>query len=253
MRVMNGGKRRYKRRRIKTKSILIILAILLLLLACAAIYILNTYKIKTVYVEGNVHYTEDEIKQIVMAGRFGDNSLYLSLKYSNREITDIPFVETMDVTIMSPDTIKIHVYEKALAGCIEHLGVYIYFDKDGIVVETSSQITEGIPVVTGISFRQVILNQRLPADDEDIFLTILDLTKLMDKYQVYADYINFNSLNNITLLYDNIRVNLGKAEYLDEKIMELPYILPSLSGESGVLKMENYSDPSQDITFVKDS
>lgn len=253
MRVINGGKRRPARRRIRIKYILLILLILLLIVAGIVLYILNVYHVKTVYVEGNIHYTEDDIKNIVMEGRLGDNSLFLSLKYRNRDITNVPFVETMDVTIISPDTIKIHVYEKALAGCIEHLGVYVYFDKDGIVVETSSQITEGIPIVTGLSFHQIVLNQKLPIDDEELFLSILNITKIMEKYQVYADRIHFNTQKEITLYYDNIRVNLGQADNLDEKIMELPGLLPNLEGQSGVLKMESYTNSTEDITFVKDS
>ena len=95
-------------------------------------YLLETYRVVNVYVEGNVHYTDDEIKELIMTGDYGDNSLYLSHKYKNKEVTDIPFVETINVKILSKDSVKITVYEKALAGYVEYLGKYIYFDKDGI-------------------------------------------------------------------------------------------------------------------------
>lgn len=52
-------------------------------LAAGAFYVIQTHTIQTVYVEGNVHYTEDEIKSFVMEGFLGNNSLYLSLKYKN--------------------------------------------------------------------------------------------------------------------------------------------------------------------------
>ena len=42
----------------------------------------------------------------------------------------VPFVEKMDVSVVDPHTIKIEVYEKALAGYVEYLGHYMYFDKD---------------------------------------------------------------------------------------------------------------------------
>ena len=48
-------------------------------------YIRAAYTVRTVYVEGNVHYTEDEIKAIVMDGFLGDNSLYLFLNIKTRE------------------------------------------------------------------------------------------------------------------------------------------------------------------------
>lgn len=61
-----------------------IIGILLLALGGGAVALHSVYTVRTVYVEGNVHYTEDEIKEIVMSGPLGDNSLYLSLKYRDR-------------------------------------------------------------------------------------------------------------------------------------------------------------------------
>ena len=81
-------------------------------------YLASTYTIKNVYVEGNLHYSKEEIKEIVMDGPLGNNSLYLSFKYRNKGVENIPFVDVMNVEVPSPDTIKIVVYEKALAGYI---------------------------------------------------------------------------------------------------------------------------------------
>lgn len=91
---------------------IVIIGILLLALGGGAVALHSVYTVRTVYVEGNVHYTEDEIMEIVMSGPLGDNSLYLSLKYRDRGIQDIPFVDVMNVSILAPDTIKITVYEK---------------------------------------------------------------------------------------------------------------------------------------------
>ena len=50
------------------------------------------YEVKNVIVEGNKHYSSQEIQDMLMTGYLGDNSLYLSLKYKNKEISDIPFI-----------------------------------------------------------------------------------------------------------------------------------------------------------------
>ena len=65
---------------------IVIIGILLLALGGGAVALHSVYTVRTVYVEGNVHYTEDEIMEIVMSGPLGDNSLYLSLKYRDRGI-----------------------------------------------------------------------------------------------------------------------------------------------------------------------
>ena len=128
----------------KTRRTLILSAVMLFLLTVLIsgyVYIVRNYTVTTVYVEGNVHYTNEEIMEMVMGGRYGNNSLLLSLKYQDKGITDIPFIQTMDVAIEAKDTIRITVYEKALAGYVSYLGRYVYFDKDGIVVETSTEKT----------------------------------------------------------------------------------------------------------------
>ena len=211
----------------------------------------SVFRVQNVSVEGNVHYTSEEIEAMVLTDRLSYNSLYLSLKYRNKEIRDIPFIETMSVRVDSPDSITIRVYEKSVAGYVEYMGRYMYFDRDGIVVESSETRTEGIPQVTGIRFDHVVLYEALPVKNTDIFQEILSITQMLSKHQITTDKIYFNESNEITLYFDNIRAKLGKAN-LEEKVMRLEQILPNLSGESGVLDLQNYSEDRKNVTFQKD-
>ncbi|WP_035796216.1 cell division protein FtsQ/DivIB [Butyrivibrio sp. WCD3002] len=225
-------------------------AIVLLIAALSAgIYIYKNYTVVNTYVDGNTHYTDQEIMDMVMDGRFGHNSIYLSFKYRNKAITGIPFVEKMDVEVVSPDTIKINVYEKAVAGYVKYLDRYIYFDRDGIVVETSSEPSEGVPLVLGLSFDYVVLHEKLPVEDESIFAEILDVTQVLTKYELEADKIFFDSEFHIYIYFGSVEVSLGTNENIDEKIIQLQYILPKLEGKSGVLEMSDYSSNTQNITF----
>lgn len=215
-------------------------------------YIVTTYKVTTVYVDGNIHYSSEEIMDMVMTGRYGDNSLYLSFKYKDKGIEGVPFVEKMDVNILDPNTIRINVYEKALAGYVEYLGRYMYFDKDGIVVESSKKQTAGIPQVTGLKFDYVVLNDPLPIENEEIFKTVLNITQLLDKYELTADKIFFDSDYDLTLHFDGVRVTLGDSSEIDQKIMRLQYILPKLEGKRGTLRMENHTEDTKNTTFDED-
>ena len=250
----NSG-RKEKVRFGKTKRMMILSAVLLSLLGfliAAYIYIINNYTVTTVHVEGNIHYTNEEIMEMVMGGAYGDNSLLLSLKYRDKGIENIPFIEMMDVTVEARDTIRITVYEKALAGYVAYLGRYVYFDKDGIVVETSTEKTEGIPQVTGLKFDHVILHERLPVEKPEVFAEILNITQQLDKYSMSADKIYFDANYQITLLFGEARVALGNDIYIEEKIMNLQYILPDLLGKSGVLDMREYSEDTKSYSFEQD-
>ncbi|MBR1852640.1 MAG: cell division protein FtsQ [Lachnospiraceae bacterium] len=240
----------------KKKTIIIFLIVISILSVIGGVgwYEWDKHTIQTVYVEGNIHYTQEEICAMVMDGTFGNNSLYLSMKYKNRSITDVPFLDEMDVKILTPDTIKITVYEKALAGYVKYMDTYIYFDKDGYVVESSSMRTQNIPQVTGLKFDYAVLGQPLPVaeDEKEIFGTILELTKLLNKYKLNADKIFFHSDSQITVYFGKTRVALGdETAYLEDKLMSLPEMLPKLADESGTLQMETYNDGGQ-YTFKPD-
>lgn len=237
------------------KSLFIIggsLFVVLLILAGVFLYILDNYKVSTVYVEGNHHYSNDEIMDIVMEGRFGNNSIYLSSKYRDKSIKGVPFVEKMDITVLDPNTIKIEVYEKALAGYVEYLERYMYFDKDGTVVETAEEKTPGIPLVSGLSFDYVIVGESLPVENKEIFQTILTITQLLNKYGIKIDRIYFGTDESLALFFDDVKVSLGDGSDLDEKIMELQFILPELEGRKGTLRMENYTEETKTVSFEPD-
>ena len=222
----------------------------LLLLIAAAGYARQVYAIQTVYVEGNVHYTEEEIKAIVMEGFLGDNSLYLSLKYKKKGIEGIPFVDVVDVDILSPDTIKIIVYEKVLTGCIRYLDTYVYFDRDGYVVESAGVRTVGVPQVIGLQFDHMAVGEKLPVENGEIFDSILSITKLLQKHQLSPDKIYFNGSGAVTLYFGAVRVALGsEPAVLEDKLMALKGLLPSLEGKSGVLQMQTYDADSGKYIF----
>lgn len=242
------GKRRLKSSMIAVSVFMVVFCILFGIYQ----YIIQNYKVTTIYVEGNVHYTNEEIISMVMDGPYGDNSLLLSLKYKDRNIEDVPFIANMNVSVLDPHTVKIEVYEKALAGYVEYLERYMYFDRDGVVIESSTKKTAGIPMVTGLDFDYVILHEPLPVEDDEIFKDILSITQLVNKYNLSIDRIYFGGDNTLTLYFEEVKVALGAREYLEEKIMQLQYMLPELSGKSGTLRMENYTEETKTITFEPD-
>lgn len=242
-----GGRRKYIWTRVGIGCV-----IMLFVLVCTIIF-LKSFAITDVKVDGNYHYTKEQIENIVLSDKTWKNSVFLWLKYRNKSITDIPFVERIDVTVENKNTICVNVYEKALAGYVSYLGTYMYFDKDGIVVENSGVLTPSIPEVSGLKFNHVILHEPLPVEDREVFQKILNMTNLLKKHNISATKIQFNSMGEMNLYFDGVKVLLGSETEIDEKIMRLAAILPSLEGKTGTLHMETYSESSKDITFESDN
>ena len=220
-------------------------------LAVTVLLLYVTHTVTEVKVTGNTFHSQDEITDIVCQGPLGlgRNSLYLSWKYHNRAVEGVPFVEKMTVKITSPHAIEIRVVEKVLAGYVDYLGDYMYFTRDGTVVEASTQKVDGVPEVTGLKFSHIILGRKLPVADAGVFDRILDITQLLSKYSLTIDKIYFDASSNMTLFYGKVRVNLGQDTYTEEKIANLSQILPDLTGKNGSIDMSDFTPDTTSISF----
>ena len=67
-----------------------------------------------------------------------------------------------------------------------------------------------------------------------------------------VDRIYFASDGTLTLYFENVKAALGTKEYLEEKIMKLQYMIPSLEGKSGTIRLENYSEDNKNTSFEPD-
>lgn len=212
---------------------------------------MGIFRVTKAEVTGNSYYTEEEILNMVM----GDykNSLYLMAQYDYLGGKEIPFIDRVEIKLVSPSHIKIRVYEKTLIGYVSYMGSNLYFDKDGTVVESSSEVLEGIPRIKGLKFDTLTLYQPLAVENEEVFDILLSMTQMMKKYELEPDAITLqNDGTQIVLTFDQVRINLGAGEKMDEKAARIKSLLPDLAERSGTLHMEEYTNESTNISFIKD-
>lgn len=226
----------------KKKKKWLFFLILLLVIGMAALGVIAAFQIKSVEITGNEHYTDEEIRELVMGDAYSNNGLYLYLKYQYGETEPIPFIDKIEVTLESNSKVKIRVYEKSIVGYVSYMGANLYFDKDGVVVENSSEVMEGVPCITGLEFHALTLYKPLAVKNKAVFKTIVDVTQLMTKYELTPDRIEFRNDTEVVLHFENVRVMLGEDDMLDDKVATVKKLLPELSGKSGVLHMEEGID-----------
>ena len=174
------------------KKVLIGILVLMILLVIAAFVVVNVFVVKNVKVEGNELYEEQLITDTVLNDEYSWNSLYVLLKYTFIDIENVPFIDTMEVSLADPQTLKIKVYEKGMLGYlyIAAIGENAYFDKDGFVVETSTRIIEGVPKIEGITCDEVVLYEKLPIDSQKL-RELLTLTQTLKRDNLNPDIIHF--------------------------------------------------------------
>lgn len=240
-------RRRKKRRKIG----LYILLILILLIAAGVFIVMNVFTVENVDVEGNELYSSTQIENMVLNDEYSWNSLYVDLKYRFVDIGEVPFVDTMEVSLDNPHTVHIKVYEKGMLGYlyINSIGQNAYFDKDGFVVETSTEVIDGVPKITGISCEEVVLYEKLQLENSDILRDLLNLTQTLKKYNLLPDEIQYDSNMEPVLYYGTIQVKIGSEDNLSQKVVRLSIILPQLDGLSGTLHLETWTPETTDIIW----
>ncbi|MGI6118893.1 MAG: cell division protein FtsQ/DivIB [Bilifractor sp.] len=118
--------------------------------------------------------------------------------------------------------------------------------------ETITPALTDVPLITGLDVGEAKVGEKLEVKDSSVFQTIFALTKLIDKLDIQPDSVEFDSSLNMTLHYENVRIQLGSDDLLEEKMTRAAAILPDLTGMSGVLHLENYSSDTENIIFDSD-
>lgn len=209
------------------------------------------FQVKTITVEGNTSYTEEEIKDMVLTGPLRFNSFLISKKDTSKDTKDIPFIKSIEIRQTGRNSILIQVNEKQLAGYIRYLDGYLFLNKEGVVTESTVEPIKGVPLVDGLKFDHILLNEKLPTGDKEIFTTIMGISRMVEKNAIPIDRISVGEANQITLHTGSVSVQMGKDEHMEEKITHLAAILPKLEGMEGTLHLEGVTNTSTNITFER--
>ncbi len=223
----------------KFKKILAALA--LLAAGTAALYF--GFHIDSVKVEGTEIYTKDEIQRSVFARKFSDNEIMFMIYNKLFGINKLPFVEDIEVVYESRDTVLLRVYDRTISGCIKYMGQFVYFDRDGRVLQSLPERRKGVPIVTGINFKDFTIGEKFQVDKDDgrLFNAIMNVSQLIGHYGIDVKRIHVND-GEITIYSGNVQVYLGKKEMYNDQLAALSSVLKTANDKklSGVINMENY-------------
>ena len=238
--------------KLSKKNQLKVTGLIAVLLLAGVIFFFTYYQVDEVQVMGSSHYSEKQIKKMVLRGPMASNSVLAPLIYTKKNTKDVPFVEGYTVTRLNRHTICVSVKEKDIVGCIPYLDSY-YFDRNGTFIESSTERNEKIPFFDGIKVKHVIYNEELPIKDKMVMNTAVALSTIFQKNDKIPDHIEFSDDGQISLLYGDITVKLGKDEYLEDKMTRVLAILPLISDKKGILHAENVNDNSKMITLEQET
>ncbi len=246
-------KRKRKKNSINKKPVYIVIMLIVLVILCVYLYkLVFVTKVDKITVSGNKFITVDEFKKHMFEGESSISTieLFFADKYKDKKV--IPYVETYKVNISWPAKVSITVYEKKIMGYVETMGSNMFFDKDGIVVESSKEQLVGIPKVLGIGNDSITLHHKIECDNKDIFSNITKMKQLADKYNIVISQIEFDVDYNAKLYVNDVRVLIGKCEYIEEKMFELSQLYEKIYMLKGELNLKECKGEATNIIFKPD-
>ena len=234
---------RYRRRKKRFLAIGAAAALLLILV------FLSLLQIRTVQVSGNARYTAQEMEALIFDTKLSRNPVYCYLSSRFRPHKTIPFVEDYQIVLRGLSEAEIIVYGKSVVGYVEYMNSMMYFDKDGIIVESTGEQLPGIPQITGRKFGHIVLHRPLPVEDAGIFGEILNLTQMLSVEEIAAEQIHFSPQGEATLYIGTLTVELGDNRSMNGKLSELKDILRDYPSLEGTLYLDTYDEANSNPLY----
>lgn len=234
--------RRRKRKDIPIFGFLLFFLLLILLLIST--------RVNKITFLGNRQYSNKELEKLIFSEDLDYNSAYAFVKDKWKPHKTLPFVDRYELHWKNPFSLDIIVYEKNIVGYVEYMSGNLYFDGDGIVVESTKKKLPGIPKITGLKFSKVSLYKTLPVEDKAVFRDILNLSASLKAENLECDHIDYDAMSNATLYRGDIKVLLGNNEDMEQKLSSLKDILPALSGRKGTLDLTKYRGRKEKEAYV---
>lgn len=224
--------------RIRHKKLWILLGVLCVLLFCVFFF-----RVKKVTIVGNTYYSQSDMVEMFQSNIFEKNILTFWLMNKCSLTPDLEFVREYEVSYPNVNEICIKLYEKPIVAGIAYSNQYIYFDKDGMVLQSEEKPIENIPLFETKNLTTFSLYNKVQMEDEGLLKQIMNLANLFQHYKVKWDKVEFDEENNAILWIKKIQVLLGKKDNYDEQISALSSVLENNSqkeNQEGTFDLRNY-------------
>jgi len=143
-----------------------------------------------------------------------DENIFLVSEQKVKETLETnPYIKSAALEKEYPDILKISIVERKPAGYVKYNNdTFLLIDQEGYVLETTTEMTEDLPLTTGLKFNTFVLGQPLAIDGNDAFFVIVTLTNLINKYEINGSSvkIDLHDLDNIKFSVHNVEFLFGK-------------------------------------------
>lgn len=236
----------------KNKKRTICAIILVIMMACFwFIVFLLLFQVRKINITGNEFLSKSSVAEWIEEDELSTNSLYVWWKFNFSHYKKPAAVEDVKVSLSNPWTVKVKVKEKQIVGYLIVDDQFVYFDKDGLVLEKTNEWRDNIPGIEGLNVSKAELYKELPVSKgyKKVFSNLLEMSSSLKKYKLKPDRVICKD-EDIYLYFGKKCVLLGNKNFPD-KIAQIPPIFDKLGDKTGTLHLERFDEFNTTITFAE--
>lgn len=243
----NMGSRASKKRKKKKNHHLYAAIVLVLGTIIITLGIVLLFYIQEIQVTGNQYCRSQEIIDCVQNDKASTNAIYVKIKYALGRGKKPACLDTMEVHMKNPWTLKVTVKEKQVVGYVKNKKTYLWLDKEGLVVSKENEAPAEVPRIEGFKLKQKKRYEQLRTSNAAIFSKALDACEESLKYGLETKKITLEG-HQLYMYLGNVRACIGTS-VSSEKIAQIKPIMEKLGEKAGTLHLESYSEDNTAITF----
>lgn len=228
-----------KKKRKKRKAMLTTILIILVIAVIGA-YLLTSqnFSIQEISIKGNEQLSADKIYEIAEVKR-GDNIFSKIGIVMKVRLKENGYVEDAKIHKLYPSRLEIEIKERVKQFQIKkESGVYIYIDEQGYIIDSGMDKIE-IPTIIGMEITEAEVGSKKRLDEKDLnkMENILQIREECKKIEI-ADKVTQIQVEDeyiVSLENDGIKINLGNATNLKNRMDYVSAILKQEVGNSGTI------------------
>ena len=200
----------------------ILIVVIIFVILWAILFTIPYFNINNIQINGLDNLSEEQVKSMLTTEE-GKNIFAFSTSKSENEIKKSHYVQEVKVSRDFPSTVVVDLNEYKLRGYVPYMGSYLYINEEGLILDIHFTVGEYLKV-----------------DNNNAFTTMVELSKLFDKYQLFTDIVrvDISNINDIHLYINKVDVAFGNMEDANRKLLMLVEVLKQLdTNYAGILNL----------------